>query len=142
MSNIEKDYAAAVQRLPGDLRWQASEYTSTRDARGSWALRDSSGQEIAKAQVGNDPEADLARLRESRKPASIGLVVRSTEQAIAHIDALHAAVLKLADRVTVLESRMAEMDGTKALPADLLHTTPMPLPRARWNGMAWAEVIE
>lgn len=148
MNDIGKSYQAAVQCLPADLRWQASDRTSTRDARGSWALRDSSGQEIAKAQVGNDPEAnadaELARFRESKKPASVGFVVRSTEQTIAHLDALHASVVKLAGRVHELERRLAEVDGdtAKALPDGLLYGEPVavPLPRARWSGAAWVEV--
>jgi len=88
---------------------------------------------------GDFADADLARLRESRKPASIGLVVRSTEQSIACLDALHASVVKLAGRITELEARMASNDGStaKALPHDLLHGQPTPLPRARWNGTAW-----
>lgn len=143
--NIQKDFDAAVQGLPPHLRALVSDAKSTRDARGSWALRDSSGQEIAKAQVGNDPEAnadtDLGRLSESKSPASVGLVVRSGLEAIARLDALHACVVRLAGRVHELERRLAEVDGdtAKAIPADLLHTTPLPLPRARWDGSSWVE---
>lgn len=128
MNDIEKSYQAAVQCLPPHLRALASESRSTRDMQGRWALRDSDGVELVPVS-----QVSKAAPGTGNRPVSSAAFLRVCEE----IGALFGQVER---RLDALEAGGTKAAATRSLPTG--YTTKDLRPRARWNGMAWAEVSE
>lgn len=127
--NIQKDFAAAVGRLPGHLRALVSEARSVRDTRGCWSLRDLDGNDLTP----EPPAIKSAAPVSDNRPVTSGSFLR----VCAEIGELFGRVER---RLDALEADGTKADTTRALPTGYM--TKDMRPRARWNGVAWAEVSE
>ena len=127
MSDIQRDFTAAVGRLPGHLRALVSEAKSVRDTRGCWTLRDSDGVELVPV-----PQVSKAAPASGNRPVTSRTFMRVCEE-------IGALIGQVESRIAALESGGTKADTTRALPSGYI-TKVMGAPtkpRYRHHAGAW-----
>lgn len=127
MSNIEKDYTAAVQRLPPHLQRMASDLRSCRDMRGAWTLRDLDGNDLAP----EPPATKSAAPVSGSRPVSSATFLRVCSE-------IGAMFGQVESRIVALESGSTKAATTRALPSGYItRDMSAPKPRYRHRDGAW-----